>query len=552
MPVTMGLLESMTFTIVKMGGLRSSTPPQPSRWRRPITVALSIIIASSPHRLDTHESRRASAAHGFVAVRSRRATPSSSSSSAPRVAVVVIAAAAPRVRAAPPDDMYPGRIGIGPGERSYGAVAAGRGGASSVGPRRGSLPSPLRAPLLAVVQALMIAAVLITPGVARASDYASFTPEQRFVAEAWRTVDNAYIDRTFNHQDWFKMRQVAVSKKYDNMDEARSEVESMLGSLGDRYTRYLPPAKYDSIVNAATGNLYGVGVELAPSKDGDRVIAADVEPTGPAMRGGLRPGDIFLEVDGVRFDDGRATPDDVALVVRGPQGSRVGVVVEREGKTVDFILTREPIKITSVRGYMGEKLGVPGKVGVVRIKNFSGTTSDTVRSEIEDLKKKGATSFVLDLRGNPGGLLPGGVDTASLFLDADRVVVYVVNKNGVVDSQRTLAEGVDLTSPLVLLVDGNTASAAEVMTAALKENKRAVVAGEKTFGKGIVQTIRQLEGADGEKYGGVAVTIARYETPEHHDINKQGIPVDVNASVDCGKEDALTCLPKEAFSIGKV
>lgn len=379
---------------------------------------------------------------------------------------------------------------------------------------------------------------------ASASDFGSFTPEQRFVAEAWRTVDNAYIDRTFNHQDWFKMRQDAINRKYRSMDEARVEVEGMLGSLGDRYTRYLPPAKYDSIVNAATGNVYGVGVELAQNKEGMRVIASDVEPNGPAAKGGLMPGDVFVEVDGVRFDDGRATPDDVAVVVRGPEGSKVGMVMERDGKTVDFILTRAPIKITSVRSYLSEKSGVTGKVGVVRIKSFSGTTAGTVKSELEGLKKKGAQNFVLDLRGNPGGLLPGGVDTASLFLEGNKPVVFVVDKKGVVDAQSTLADGVDLDSPLVLLVDRNTASAAEVMTAALKENKRATVAGEQTFGKGIVQTIRQLE--EGEN-GGVAVTIARYETPEHHDINKQGIPVDVKASVDCGKEDAMACLPKEAF-----
>lgn len=335
-----------------------------------------------------------------------------------------------------------------------------------------------------------------------------------------------------------------MKQKYNNMDEARTEVESILSSLGDRYTRYLPPAKYDSIVNAATGNVFGVGVELSQGKEGMRVIAADVEPNGPAANGGLMPNDVFVEVDGVRFDDGNATPDDVAVVVRGPEGSKVGVVVERDGKTVDFILTRAPIKITSVRSYIGDKAGVDGKVGVIRIKNFSGTTADSVKSELESLKKKGATNFVLDLRGNPGGLLPGGVDTASLFLGADKPVVFVVNKKGVVDAQTTLADGVDLDSPLVLLVNKNTASAAEVMTAALKENQRVTVAGEQTFGKGIVQTIRQLE--NGEN-GGVAVTIARYETPQHHDINKQGIPVDVKASVDCGKEDALTCLPKEAF-----
>lgn len=381
---------------------------------------------------------------------------------------------------------------------------------------------------------------------ASAADYASFTPEQRFVSEAWRQVDNAFIDRTFNKQDWFQLRQDAMKIKYKNMDEARLEVEGIIGTLGDRYTRYLSPAKYDSMVNAATGSVFGVGVELAQDKEAMRVIASDVEPTGPAFKGGLRPKDVFVEVDGVRFDDGRATPDDVAVVVRGPEGSKVGMVVEREGKTMDFILTREAVKITSVRSYVGEASGVSGKVGVVRIKNFSGTTAETVRAELEGLKKKGAgPNFVLDLRGNPGGLLPGGVDTASLFLEANRDVVFVVDKKGVVDSQSTLADGVDLDSRLVLLVDRNTASAAEVMTAALQENKRATVAGERTFGKGIVQTIRQLQGGEN---GGVAVTIARYETPEHHDINKRGIPVDVEAPVDCGKEDALACLSDKAFS----
>lgn len=339
------------------------------------------------------------------------------------------------------------------------------------------------------------------------------------------------------------MRQDALSKKYKSMDAARDEVEKMLATLGDRYTRYLSPSKYDSIVNAATGNVFGVGVELAFNSNGDRVIASDVEVSGPAAKGGLKPKDVFIEVDGVRFDDGKATPDDVALVVRGPEGSKVGVVVEREGKTVDFILTREPIKITSVKSYVGDKGGLDGKVGVVRIKNFSGTTADTVKSALEDLKKKGAKYYVLDLRGNPGGLLPGGVDTASLFLESNKPVVFVVNKNGVVDAQTTLTDGIDLDTPLVLLVDKNTASAAEVMTAALQENKRATVAGEQTFGKGIVQTIRQLEGDN----GGVAVTIARYETPEHHDINKQGVKVDVVTDVACEKDDALTCLPREAF-----
>jgi len=251
--------------------------------------------------------------------------------------------------------------------------------------------------------------------------------------------------------------------------------------------------------------------------------------------GGIRKSDTFLEVDGVRFDDGKSTPDDVAARLRGPPDSKVGIVMERDGKVFDFILTRKPITITSVRSYMSKVGG--GKVGVIRIKSFSGTTAQTVQDALNDLKGKGAESFVLDLRGNPGGLLPGGVDTAAIFLEANKPVVYVVDKKGVQDNQLTYQDGSVLDAPLAIVVNGNTASAAEVMTAALKENQRATIVGETTFGKGIIQTIRQL----GYENGGVAVTVARYETPLHNNINKSGISVDVN--VDCKDEDAAVCVP---------
>jgi carboxyl-terminal processing protease len=380
----------------------------------------------------------------------------------------------------------------------------------------------------------MVAIISTTslPLPATAASYGSLTTEQKFIAEAWRTVDSTFLDRTFNGQDWFQLRETYVNKKYKNMADAQESVAEMISKLGDKYTRYLSPAKYQSMVDSATGILAGVGVEIATDKDG-LVMVSDVEPNSPAQKAGLLPNDLFIEGDGLKFDKS-STPDDVALKLRGPVGSRVGVTVSRGGEIKDFIITREPIKVTSVRSYMGK-----GNVGVIRIKSFSGTTAELVKENYQELQKKGAKEIVFDLRSNPGGLLPGGIDTASLFLDANKPIVFVVSNKGVIDSQETYATGFDLETPLVLLVDHNTASAAEVFTAALKENGRAKVVGEQTFGKGIIQTIRELS----DRNGGVAVTVARYETPQHNDINKSGIAVDMETKVDCPKDDALACIP---------
>lgn len=370
---------------------------------------------------------------------------------------------------------------------------------------------------------------------AYANSYDSMTPEQKMVAEAWREVDATFLDRTFNGQDWFLMRQEVVKTKYNSMDEAHDAVATMMSKLGDKYTRYLTPAKYQSMVDSATGTLAGIGVEIATNKD-MLAIVSDVQPDSPAEKAGLLPKDVFLEGGGAKFDKD-STPDDVAVRLRGPVGSKVGVTVLRdETTTKDFIIQREPIKVTSVRSYMAQS---NKQVGVIRIKSFSGTTQTLVKEAFEDLKKQGATSILFDLRSNPGGLLPGGVQTAQMFLEANKPIVYVVSNKGVISAEETFENGFDTETKVTILVDHNTASAAEVFTAAMKENGRAKVIGEQTFGKGIIQTIRELS----NRNGGVAVTLARYETPLHNDINKSGISVDISVDVECPKNDALACLP---------
>jgi carboxyl-terminal processing protease len=241
-----------------------------------------------------------------------------------------------------------------------------------------------RRSILGMTSLALATSLFLTPTLpSHAAGYGSLTPEQKFLAEAWRTVDATFLDRTFNGQDWFQIRQdLVVNKKYKTMEEAQAALADMMSQLGDKYTKYLSPAKYQSLVDSATGTLAGVGVEIATNKD-QLVIVSDVEPNSPAQKAGLLPNDIFLESDGVKFDKS-STPDDVALKLRGPQGSNVRVTVQRDDQTKDFVIQREPIKVTSVRSYL------KNKVGVIRIKNFSATTSATVKEKFDELKKKGA------------------------------------------------------------------------------------------------------------------------------------------------------------------
>jgi len=413
-------------------------------------------------------------------------------------------------------------------------------------------PETTTTPIMDTSISIPIPTLSLQPPRASAADYASFTTEQKAIAEAWREVDRVYIDRTFGGQDWFALRQKTLyQQKYKGMAEAQNGIEVMISSLGDKYTRYLSPQKYQSMVNSATGTFAGVGIELKLNPVTGAVFANDVEANSPASDGGILPKDVFVMVDGVQVVPGTTTPDDVAGRLRGEEGSKLNVLMKRgsgeDAKTLDLILTRKKIQTTSVKTYLSEMEGV-GKVGVIRIKSFSSNTASLVKENYNALKAKGAVAFVLDLRNNPGGLLPGGVDTAGLFLEQDKPVVFVVDKKGVVDAQCTYTKGIDVESPLVILVNDQTASASEVLTAALRENKRATIVGETptTFGKGVVQTIRVL-GDNGEN-GGIAVTMARYETPDRNNINKKGVEVDITLKDGlCDEEDCVKCLPVTAF-----
>ncbi|CDF39757.1 unnamed protein product [Chondrus crispus] len=398
------------------------------------------------------------------------------------------------------------------------------------------LPSPLQMARIArsvTAGALSGALVALT----LAAPASALTEPQKLVAEAWRVVDQSYVDRTFNHQDWFSVRMRTVKRAYASVDEGYSAIRDMLALLSDPYTRFLSPQQFTSLTSSATGEVAGVGVELFPTRvDGVLKVTSPVDDS-PAGRAGVKSNDVIMLIDGEATDD--LSPDEAAQRIRGRPGTSISLtVVHDEGKGTEesFEMVRENLKLKSIKA---KWLG-PGQL-YVKIKQFNSSTASDLKDALQSFTKEDIEKIVLDLRNNPGGYFPAGVDVARLFIKSGTPIVYVVDKNGVQDEIDTVGDGLYTEQPMIVLVNKATASASEILAGALKDNERAKLIGEQTFGKGVVQTISQL--SDGS---GVAVTIARYETPNHIDINKIGIAP--NVKIPCKLDaDVKTCLPTEAW-----
>lgn len=360
----------------------------------------------------------------------------------------------------------------------------------------------------------------------------ALTEPQKLVAEAWRIVDQSFVDRTFNHKDWFQIRMKSVKRAYGSIEEAYKAIREMLSLLDDPYTRFLTPQQYISITSTATGEVAGVGVEMFPTRvDNNLKVTAPIDDS-PAERAGVRPADIITLIDGE--DVHLLTPDEAAARIRGIPGSTVTLTVvhdQGKGKQESLSMVRENLKLKSVKATMLK----PGEL-YIKIKQFSSTTANDLKAVLEDFSSQKVNRIILDLRNNSGGYFPGGVDVARLFLKGGTPIVYVVDKNGVQDEIDSIDDGVLTDIPMYVLVNSATASASEILAGALKDNGRAHLVGEQTFGKGVVQTVSQL--SDGS---GLAVTVARYETPGHIDINKIGITPDFKKQCNLDA-DVHTCL----------
>ena len=358
----------------------------------------------------------------------------------------------------------------------------------------------------------------------------ALTDEQRIVTEAWRIVNRAYLDETFNHQNWASVRQIALKQPLNDSESAYKEIEQMLASLDEPFTRFLRPEQYRSLQVNTSGELMGVGLQIAlEPKTGQLEVVAPIAGS-PADKAGIQPHDRILQIDGIPTAD--LTLDDAAAKMRGAVGTKVSLVVEREGQAQREIeLKRDRIAVNPVVAQLQtSSKEVP--IGYIRLTQFNANAVTEVAHAIASLEKQGADAYILDLRNNPGGLLQAGIEIARLWLD-EGAVVYTVNRQGIQGSFE--AFGPALThDPLVVLVNQGTASASEILAGALQDNGRAKILGETTFGKGLIQSLFEL--SDGS---GMAVTVAKYETPKHRDIHKLGIKPDLVVSLDSITRDQI-------------
>ncbi len=343
---------------------------------------------------------------------------------------------------------------------------------------------------------------------------------KELVDEVWQIVQRQYVDGTFNQVDWQAVRKEYLSKSYSNPQDAYKSIREMLKKLEDPYTRFMDPEEFKNMQVDTSGELTGIGITISQDeKTKQLVVIAPIEDT-PAFKAGVLAKDVILKIDG-KDTKGMDTNQAVSLI-RGEAGTQVSLTIQRDGKTKQFDIKRARIEIHPVK--FSEKKTPAGNLGYIRLNQFSANAGKEMQTAIKNLESKKVAGYILDLRGNPGGLLFSSVDIARMWIDKGKIV-STVERQG--EAEKEEANGRALTNkPLVVLVDKGSASASEILSGALQDNKRATLVGTQTFGKGLVQSVRPLE--DGS---GLAVTIAHYYTPNGTDINHKGISPDVKVDL---------------------
>lgn len=337
--------------------------------------------------------------------------------------------------------------------------------------------------------------------------------------QVWRLINLKFVDQTNNSQDWSKWRHKYDDKIMTNED-AYVAINTMVASLNDPYTKFLDPKEFAEETSSIKGSLKGIGIQIAV-KDGKLTVIAPLEDT-PAEKAGLKADDEILEIDGKSTKG--ITVDQAADLIRGKEGTSVKLLVKRKDTEPKlYTITRAEIEVKSISQKVPNDVKMPDDISYIRLSSF---ISRNAAAEFKSILEQGANKkgFIIDLRANPGGLLSNAIYISDMFLDGG-TIVSTVDRDGYKETQRA-TKGVVTRKPVVVLINGGSASASEIFSGAMKDNGRAIIIGEQSFGKGLVQEINKLP-----YESGINITIQKYLTPNGTDINKKGITPDIEVKL---------------------
>ena len=340
-------------------------------------------------------------------------------------------------------------------------------------------------------------------------DYTHLSSQKLFDT-TWKIIRDNYYDPELNSQNWYRWRD-HYHGKIKTDEDAKVAIDTMLASLDDPYSRFMSKEDYAEQNNSINSKITGIGVNI--SSIAGKIHIVNVMEGTPAQFANLLSDDIILSVDGK--DVNGLSLSEVAKLVRGPENSFVNITVLRNNDKLTKRVMRKEIKIKTVKGSVLDK-----NIGYIQITSFIGSTTPNEFLEAFE-KTKNTEGLILDLRGNTGGLLPNAVFIANLFIPKGNIV-SIVGRNGYKYDINAQDTEFVINKPTIVLVDGSSASASEILSGALKDYNKATLIGRKTFGKGMVQKIIPMPNETG-----LNITIAKYLTPKGTDINKIGITPDI-------------------------
>ena len=293
-------------------------------------------------------------------------------------------------------------------------------------------------------------------------------------------------------------------------DLKNSAIQGYVAGLGDEYTEYIPSDKMKDYTENIMGNFVGVGIYMVADEKSDRVLVYYPIPETPADKAGIKPGDLIISVDGTEY-----TAKDfknISSFIKGKEGTKVNLVIERDGERMSFDLIREKITTNPITTKL-----LDNNIGYIKVPSFDEDTSNGFKEKVKELENQGAKKIIIDLRNNGGGIVDEAVNIADFLLEKGKTIISTVDNK---DKKTVTYSKNDptITIPVVVLVNENSASASEILACSLQDNERAKLVGTKTYGKGVIQTVLSL--ADGS---GLKITTEQYYTPKEVSIHKKGI-----------------------------